>query len=468
MEGPIGIDLKEWKRWRGHTIATFYFAAFCYGLSFSIYYPTEYLYIKQVGQNIHPALYFALATGFGYGASFLAIFVGSIYYDFTLDAKRGVFINMILVLIGNILYSLPYSLALIMIGNFLIQTLTACLSINLSEIMHVVEEEHLTRTTAILVAFKLAGTFIGPALSFFFVQVDVSFHGWRLNFGNMPSAVMAGITLLYTIVHCIFMKNTAKIYDLKAHKERQKISNFDEKDIDKVEDNDMKSEGCDYEKDSLIETKSQGKVTANNSIKEYFKTALKVVTGRHYAFTLLASALTGYCNFLVLNLFTLISIESLSWKPNQVALLRINTMSAGLLSTAIVMIISKKVKDFVILYISVCTTILPITAVAVLPHIKDPYIQGILLHLTACVTGFVDAPLIVSSTVIIAKIVPSQYQGIAEAVRNAAFFLFFALSALSVSWVYHYLTAGCLFCIFLCIVSATLLACEVAYFMGKK
>ena len=462
------VDIQAWKRWRTHMILFCSFGSFYCGLVYSIYYPTEYLYIKGIVQSSQSILYFSIATGLQNGMSVIASLVGSIYYDFTLNAKKGTRVVISLIILGNILYVLHFSIVFIVIGNAFIGCVTGATSMLMAEIIHILEDDKVMLITAIVCGCKTAAMFVGPALSYAFVKVDVYCGKWRLNFGNLP-AILIGCLSILLLLCTILIRNVAKTYDLKSHTEKERKLRHDlnaDEDPENADNTSLEHfEMDDFSEDTMSLIEENPSNSKPKSVKAYFVTAWHILTERHYILTLAAGAIATYSHFLTLNLFTILSIELLSWKPDQVANLRIITMVAGLVAIILIVSTSKRVKSFVVLYGIVCCTVFPLAAVCVLPHINQSAAE-VLLYITAFVTGFIDSPLHIASITLIAKLVRAQFQGIAEAVRTSVYFLMFALAALSVSWVYHYLIAGCVFCACLNLISIVVLQFEVKYFMS--
>ena len=134
------VDLNEWKKWRSRTLLFFYFVTFYIGLLYSGYLSTELLYIKEIVDGKHAVTYYSVGLGISCFIALLSVIVGSIYYDFTLDVKRLSVIVGFLVLIGNVLYVLPYSVWLVVTGIALIYTAIASIAALIAELTHIVEE----------------------------------------------------------------------------------------------------------------------------------------------------------------------------------------------------------------------------------------------------------------------------------------------------------------------------------------
>ena len=57
-QGPRIMKLEEWKRYRTWTLANCCLAAFSFGLSLTIYYPTEFYYFRDTMKVENPDIFY--------------------------------------------------------------------------------------------------------------------------------------------------------------------------------------------------------------------------------------------------------------------------------------------------------------------------------------------------------------------------------------------------------------------------
>ena len=447
---------------------TYYAAAFYTGLLISAYISTELLYIKQIVHDENSLIYLTLLLGLSNTSSVIAAFVGSIYYDFTFKVKELCVVVIVIVAIGNILYVLPYSIWYPLVGTTIIGINTAAFASALAEFTHVVEEKDLTRTLGVVGALKTTGMFTGPCLAYIFVKVDVTIKGWRLTYGNMPGIVMGILSVIPSLRLYLTLDNLVKIYDLKAHREREGSTflakNFDMKiklTHDQTEDEiDVINYGTDANESLLKVEKVKEK-----SLKEYLRNAWSTFTGRHFSIIVITSAVACFSHFLAVNLIIIIAVEILQWNVYLITTTRVVTLVGGIIGTLLVIYFSRFVRDFYQLYFIITSTMLPVGATIIIPYIKVYYTaQVTLLMVNGVFLGIVESAVHVVSITMVAKLVRSEMQGIAEALRLVLFYLADALSGFTVSIIYNNIIVGGVIVITLNLCSAIALSFEIDYF----
>merc|ERR1719494_982353 len=174
----------------------------------------------------------------------------------------------------------------------------------------------------------------------------------------------------------------------------------------------------------------------------YFSTALKLLIGARYATTLTVSVIPTYTHFLAINLLAVVSYETMEWTVDDVSYLRLTTLGGGLISTVMVVVLSKKVEDSKMLLMQNIVTLLPIGLLMIIPHLSSISIRAILLYITAFIVGVVDSSCHILSTSMISKIVRADHQAIGEAVRLIFFFAAYAVSGFGTSAIFNRLIIG--------------------------
>ena len=470
MTGHFDIDV--WKKCRKEVMLVYYASSFYAGLLHSGYVTTEYLYIKDIVQNHNPLLYFSIVLGASRSMAVVSAVVGSIYYDFTFDVRSICLVVIGSILVGNILYVLPYSIWFIFAGAMFINVTTAAFSGIIADITHIFEETDITSTMGLVVACRTIGMLCGPCLAFAFVKVKVVYKNWYVDFGNMPGIVLGSLGLLLIIWMAVSMQNLAQIYDLKAHAEKEEEKSLlqDEQlhssnELDEDDTFSPVSQSIPFKMES--KNASNKKSTRIASLSSYFRTAWSILVSRHYCIILMTSAVAIFSHILIINLFTTIAVELLHWGVTWLAVIRITTMVGGLIGSGAVIFLSRVIRDFIQLYVIVATSLLPVVIVSSIPYIKSLIAKKVLLLMTAFYLGGIEAGCHIVSIAMIAKLVDSRFQGIAEAVRLAVFHVAFSISGFIVSVVFNniivsgsIITALILTCVFV-------LMFEIEHFMKK-
>ena len=162
------------------------------------------------------------------------------------------------------------------------------------------------------------------------------------------------------------------------------------------------------------------------------------------------------------------SVELLHWEVFWIATTRIVTLAGGLVGILLVTLFSKFVKDFVQLYIVVVCTSLSVIAITIVPYVYSRTAQEILLVMTALFLGVIEAGCHVISIAMVAKLVQSEMQGIAEALRLVFFYMARGLSGFIVSSVYQNIILSGGIVVFVNVCCAITLIFEIDYFMKNE
>ena len=461
------ISIEDWKCSRRNVMILYYATSFYAGLTYSGYVATEYLYVKDIVHDRNALMNFSVVLGVSRTVAIFCALVGSIYYDFTLNV-RGISLTVTLcILLGNILYVLPYSIWLILVGMVLINFDSAACSGIVAEITHIFEEKDLTSTMGLVCAFKTMGMLSGPCLSFAFVKVNILLEKWYLNYTNMPGIVFGALAVPLLIWMIFSLKNLARLYDLKALRESEtenSIQHTKQESEKKLPDE--SDEHTSHRKSSSDKFLNE-EAHKIKSVTSYFKTAWDILASRHYGIVVITGAIAIFSHKLLMNLFTVMAVELLDWGVNWLAAIRIITMIGGLVSTVLVIFLSHHIRDFILLYIVIATSILPIVMVTVLPFINNLVAQGTILFVAAFCTGGVDAACHITTIAMVAKLVNSRFQGIAEAVRLAIFHVSYTFSGFLVNIVYENIIIGGSVIGFLIAICAVALVFEIGYYMKK-
>ena len=135
------MNLEEWKCRRRKALINYCVTGFLTGLLVNIYISTELLYIKQIVHDGDQLVYLTIFLGMSNISSVISALVGSICYDLTQNVKEITLAVIFLVAVGNVLYTLPYSIWYPLIGTTIIGSYTAAFTAALAEMIHIVEEE---------------------------------------------------------------------------------------------------------------------------------------------------------------------------------------------------------------------------------------------------------------------------------------------------------------------------------------
>jgi len=146
------------------------------------------------------------------------------YIDRTRNIKRAILVVNLLGLLGNLLYALPFSPALPLIGQLLAGTTPAFSVIAMGEISRCYSSEKLTKKVSGLSLIYSIGTFTSIGLVFCFLYIDFDVGQLNINFANMPGFFLTLAFGVSTVLGFLLVNDVSKEHDLKLEERIKRSS----------------------------------------------------------------------------------------------------------------------------------------------------------------------------------------------------------------------------------------------------
>ena len=441
--------MEEWFQKRKWTFLNFCLAAFSFGLSLTVYYPTEYYYFIDLVQAPNPQLFYGLSWGFLCGSGVITSMFGSYYVDLTKNVRRISLVTCLLTVIGNVMYALYFSQFIVLFGQLLVGTGGARMVAAVGEVSRVYDTKEITSKLSFLGIFSAAGTVLGPSLTYVFKLVDIEIIGWKIKMGNMAGVTMAILFLIQFILNYFTLYNLSKECTLKAAASTGRVTreNLDqlretETEHDEIEESIQDS----YSEKNLllhIEKNTPPRQQDKTMFQRHYVTALlTLVQQNHVMFLFSLCFFVTFAQGTVSLLAPIKTVQYLKWTEADIATFIIFSTCLGGIPTAILLtMLSKDVKDFFFCLAFLTTIIIMLILMALLPMARGN-------HLTLKVMAYCIGILSLSSNTgfqilsrsMIGKFVPENIQTVTEAIRNALFELSYMLSGLLVMISSQYMT----------------------------
>ncbi|XP_066931042.1 uncharacterized protein [Clytia hemisphaerica] len=213
------FDFQEWLNQRKQTTKFFYFQSLTLGMEYALTMMTLYLYLTDILKiKDVDAFYTAISTIYIMSQISFSIF-GHLFDQYR-NLKTMLFIGNVLVVIGNIFYTIPWSPWCLFFGRLVFGGGGFLRVIMTSELTRSYpEEELLPHFTIMGMSFAL-GFILGPVVNFAFVKADFSFFGIRNEYANGASLVLALVFILVQVIATFTVSNLSKEYDLKEKRMR--------------------------------------------------------------------------------------------------------------------------------------------------------------------------------------------------------------------------------------------------------
>ena len=328
-----------------------------YGLSLSIYFPTEYYYLKNTVKVKNPDFYFGLSQTVLFLSGAIASIMGSYYADYTKNVREICLFEDVLNIIGNVVYSLHYSPYLILFRQLLVGTTAARITSSVGEVSRVYETAQITQKLGILRVMTTLGAIIGPCATFLFQYVDISIGNWKLNMGNMVAIFMAVFYLFQLILNYFTLHNVSKEHTLK--KELLLDTTYENGNMEyRYEVTQIKS----------LEIEDGEELSFN---EKYLISLKAIFRHKHIVFCLAMSVLLTYARGLIKIVVPIKGEEFLNWEEIDVDTLWTIPLAAGWIPTMIlVTVLTKYINDFFLYLGSLVVLLLSLSLMALLPMVK--------------------------------------------------------------------------------------------------
>lgn len=213
----IQFDRKRWERRRKLTTIAFALECLFLGMEYSVTFLTLWLYLKDLVQTSSPKLFYSLISA----AYLVAGVVSSIFIGRLVDRYRNVrqtiLICNLMVIIGNILYALPFSAWYLLFGRLISGIGGPLRSVISGELARCYPEDKLSSKLSIMGMMFSSGFLIGPGFNFAFKSVNVWIGKWKIEYVNAPGLYMAVLFILLQIICTFLVFDLSKEYDLKEN-----------------------------------------------------------------------------------------------------------------------------------------------------------------------------------------------------------------------------------------------------------
>ena len=209
------FDLQEWLNRRKQTTKFFYFQSLTLGMEYALTMMTLFLYLTDILKikNVD-VFYTGISTVYILSQISCSLIFGR-FFDRYRNLKVMLSIGNILVIIGNILYTIPLSPWFLFFGRLVSGGGGFLRAIMTSELTRSYpEDELLHHFTAMGMSFAL-GFILGPVMNFAFVKADFWFLGIPIGYANGASLVLTFVFMLVQIIALFTVSDLSKEYDLK-------------------------------------------------------------------------------------------------------------------------------------------------------------------------------------------------------------------------------------------------------------
>ena len=206
-----------WKR--RLTVTAFCIRMFLVGVEYAIILPSVWLYLKTFDVR---TWFLGLVVAVYTVAAMISLPVVGRLFDRTKRTKEILYVMNSFEFVGSLIYALPFSPWLMLVGRFLAGLGDGFFAAASGEITRTFPASKRIGVFALLEVGRVLGITIGPSLNFFLENVDFHLAKWHIFYGPAPGLFMAIVWLLMQVV-TFFM-----VFDLSKHEVAEEAESFTE------------------------------------------------------------------------------------------------------------------------------------------------------------------------------------------------------------------------------------------------
>lgn len=208
-----------WLKKRKLTTIAFAIHAFFINCEYGIFVVNVWLYISKLVKPSHPTFFYSLiSVSYLLSASISSVFICQ-YADNTRNVRRILFVLNTLMILGNLIYAIPFSPWILLFGRLLAGMAQPERSIIAGELSRCYPADELSTVFAMIGAAGSFGFMAAPGINIMFTSFHVWIGGWHINYTNVSGFY---ISFMFAIAQfmCFFMiSDLSKEYDLKKEAE---------------------------------------------------------------------------------------------------------------------------------------------------------------------------------------------------------------------------------------------------------
>nr|XP_047144777.1 uncharacterized protein LOC124818255 [Hydra vulgaris] len=378
-------------------------------------------------------------------------FVGR-YVDRRRNINTCFLICNMYMLIGNVIYSLPFS-PLFLIGGRVISGFGGALkSIIYSETIRSYQANEINSKLSVLSVMVYFGFMLGPGINFFFKNIYFFIGDWHLQYVNFPGIFLSILCFIMEILTMTMVYDISKELDYKSlDKNSSSINKINELNID-----------------DILKTAVLQPINSNQH------SVIKILKVLFFSFD---SALVLFSNFFIAFFFIntdiwlpLLIIEKMSLSVTEINICYFGV--SGVCAILLIGIIFRPFSDEKMMVVTVLSLVgfcIVSAGFIILSYIPDNKALNILMSIVY-MTSYAGAPIITDVYFVstLAKMVNSNVLTFVDSVRSSSFTAG-ALMAFSFSaFIFDYVTMFGALYIVISVVIAILFICRKKHFINPK
>ena len=384
-------QLRKWKIKRKKTLVIFVLQYVVGAINFSIILPSMWIYLKQV-HSPFPSIFYGVI----YGLSQANTLVFSLLIGWIADKTRRIKLILLvinsLIILGNLIYSIGYSQYVILLGKVLSNLSMVTYPVISGEIPRCYKPAELQQVITLCTVGNALGFVLAQCLNMLLKHIDIKITGsYHLSTVNAGSVLSMFLYIIMQVLNLIFGHDLSKQIDLKAG---FSYGNADEQTEDKTAA--MKT----HESSSAIKI-----------VIHLFKTSTISVI-------LFASFLSGCSLGIFEGILSLVASSIFHWKVFDISVVFLFMSLIYIIFSLVILRISKQVCEFILILAGATVNTIGFIALCVVGQTTNDYkVSKAFYYIIIGALGLSFPVNRIPLQSIMSKLIPSQYQNLAEAVR---------------------------------------------------
>jgi len=404
----------KWLLQRKKTTYIFIIQNFLFGIEWSMFFLTLWIYLQTINHSDDTKLFYSLIS-----TSYLVISIcltplAGYIIDKTRDVRRALLIGNFFIILGNIIFAIPYSPYYLLAGRLLAGLGVSVSPVISAEIARSYERKEVARQISIASAGYIMGFVLGPCVGFPFTNVNIHVTStFVISYGNASALFLALIFSFNNVAVYLLATNLSKEYDLKSAFYEQKDGSSSKETIpEKIRFIDNYSDTDDKEFTEMLSTFNKQEEKEKDKNNNHWLCNIKLIT--LYILNLFNQSNLVICDMWIPMLVN----DVLHWKVIYLNLIFLcfSILLIILLSVSYAVKLPKLLL-MAILFTSIVAAASLSSILTVIRHFK---VNEIVIPLFVVFTVFYPLAAIANSVVYpvaIANMVPSNRQTLAESIR---------------------------------------------------
>ena len=225
---PVCSRWETWKQKRRNTVISCVIVSMLWGIEFGIMTATLYTYLKTLIKVEQPEFYYGLiVASYNISTVIFGVISGRILGKYG-RVKLYTYLTIVMQVIGNLLYLVPFSPMFPLCGKFLAGFSAAYSSVMTGEIVRIYGNEESTKILYVFNSASSLAFMFAPMVVITYKNINITLFNITINCSNFSGILMAILGVLGVILTMFFVHDCSLEFDMKGYLSVNNMDAFDE------------------------------------------------------------------------------------------------------------------------------------------------------------------------------------------------------------------------------------------------